>query len=283
VIDLAGKVCVITGASSGIGEATARALARKGATVVLAARRKDLLEELADDIRKHGGTASAFRTDVTRAEDLEALRDHVPLEHGRCDVLINNAGVPGGGTFSELSPERIRLVTQTNYVSVLMATKVFLDLLLESRGHIVNVASLAGRYALPGAGVYAASKHAIVAFSESLHLELKPRGVMVTVVNPGLVATEGFFPKDSPLWKDPVVKPFLMKPEKVARAIVDVIRKRRGPEVSVPRWLAAPQAARLIAPPLYRAALNRIAGARAGKAEAPSAPEATRGGTNPRS
>jgi len=283
VIDLAGKVCVITGASSGIGEVTARALARKGATVVLAARRKDLLEELAEDIRKRGGRASVFRTDVTGAEDLEALRDHVRLEHGRCDVLINNAGVPGGGTFSELSPERIRLVTETNYVSVLMATKVFLDLLLESRGHIVNVASLAGRYALPGAGVYAASKHAVVAFSESLHFELKPRGVMVTVVNPGLVATEGFFPKDSPLWKDPVVKPFLMKPEKVARAIVDVIRKRRGPEVSVPRWLAAPQAARLIAPPLYRAALNRIAGARAGKAEAPAAPEATRGGTNPRS
>ncbi len=269
MIDLAGKVCVITGASSGIGAATARVLARKGATVILAARRKDLLEELAEDIHKRGGTASAFRTDVTSAEDLRALLEHVRLEHGRCDVLINNAGVPGGGTFSELSAERIRLVTETNYISVLLATKVFLDLLLASRGHIVNVASLAGRYALPGAGVYAASKHAVVAFSESLHFELRPRGIMVTVVNPGLVATEGFFPKDSPLWKDPIVKPFLMKPERVADAIVDVIRKRKGPEVSVPRWLAAPQAARLLAPPLYRAALKRIVAGRAGKAEAP--------------
>jgi short-subunit dehydrogenase len=148
---------------------------------------------------------------------------------------------------------------------------VFLDLLLESRGHVVNVASLAGRYALPGASVYAASKHAVVAFSESLYYELRPRGVMVTVVNPGIVATEGFFPKDSPLWKDPIVKPFVMKPERIGRAIVDVIQHRRGPEVSIPRWLAAGQAARLLAPPLYRAVLSRIVGGRAGSVEAPEA------------
>jgi short-subunit dehydrogenase len=269
VIQLADKVCVITGASSGIGAATARLLARKGCTVVLAARREDLLGKLSGELRERGGKATWVRTDVTRQEDIEALRDHVRSEHGRCDVLINNAGVPGGGEFSELSIERIRLVTETNYVSVLLSTKIFLDLLLESRGHLVNVASLAGRYALPGAGVYAASKHAVVAFSESLHFELRPRGVMVTVVNPGLVGTEGFLPKESPLWKDPIVKPFVMKPEKVARAIVDVIRKRRGPEVSVPRWLAAPQAARLLAPPLYRAALQRIVSGRAESAEAP--------------
>lgn len=269
---LRGKVCVITGASSGIGAVTARSLARAGATVVLAARRKDLLEELAEGIKKRGGKADAFRTDVTSAEDLEALRDHVRLEHGRCDVLVNNAGIPGGGQFAELSVERIRMVTETNYVSVLLTTKAFLDLLIESRGHIINVASLAGRYALPGAGVYAASKHAVVAFSESLHYELKPKGVMVTVVNPGVVATEGFFPEDSPLWKDPVVRPFVMKPEKIARAILDVIRRRRGPEVSVPRWLAAGQAARILAPPLYRAALRGIVGQRASKAEAPAEP-----------
>lgn len=267
--DLKDMVCVVTGASSGIGAATALALARKGSLVVLAARRDELLKKLADQVLERGGQASWLRTDVTREDDVEALRDHVRKEHGRCDVLINNAGVPGGGSFSDLSIERIRLVTETNYVSVLVCTKVFLDLLLASGGHIVNVASLAGRYALPGAGVYAASKHAVVAFSESLHYELKRDGVMVTVVNPGIVATEGFFPKDSPLWKDPVVRPFVMKPERVARAIVDVIRHRRGPEVSVPRWLAAPQAVRLLAPPLYRAALQRLVGARASKAEAP--------------
>ena len=269
MIRLEGRVCVITGASSGIGEATALALARRGATVVLAARREELIESIAEGIRANGGEASSLRTDVTVTEDVEALRDHALKEHGRIDVLINNAGVPGGGTFLELSLERMRIVTETNYLSVLLCTKLFLDAMLESRGHVVNVASLAGRYALPGAGVYSASKHAVVAFSESLHHELRPKNVMVTVVNPGLVATEGFFPKESSAWKDPLAKQFMMKPEKVARAIVDVVRHRRGPEVSVPRWLAAPQAARLLAPPLYHAALRRIVGNRAGSAEAP--------------
>jgi short-subunit dehydrogenase len=134
---------------------------------------------------------------------------------------------------------------------------------------VVNVASLAGRYALPGAAVYAASKHAVVAFSESLHHELRPRGILVTVVNPGLVATEGFLPPDGPLWRDPLARPFIMSRERVARAVVDVVRRRQGPEVSVPRWLAAPQAVRVLVPPLYRAALARIAGSRAGRAVAP--------------
>ncbi len=269
MIRLAGKVCVVTGASSGIGEATARALARAGAAVVLAARREDRLAAIAEDIRGRGGAATWQPCDVTRLDALEALRDHVAREHGRCDVLVNNAGIPGGGRFSELSVQRIRTVTETNQLSVLVGTKVFLTMLLDAGGHVVNVASLAGRYALPGAAVYSASKHAVVAFSEALYHELGPRGVMVTVVNPGLVATEGFFPADSPLWRDPIARPFIMGPERVARAIVDVIRHRKGPEVSVPRYLAAPQVVRVLVPPLYRAAVARIVGGRAGTARAP--------------
>ena len=268
---ISGKVCVVTGASSGIGEATAKALAARGATVVLAARREDKLRSLAEDLQARGATATWLRVDVNRQEDLEALGTHVRDEHGRCDVLMNNAGVPGGGGFRELSLERVRLVTNTNYVSLLVATKLFLDLLIESKGHVVNVASLAGRYALPGASVYTATKHAVVAFSEALHYELGPEGVMVTTVNPGIVATEGFFPEDSSLWKDPLLKPFIMQPDRIAKEIVDVIRKRKGPEVSIPRWLAAPQAARVLAPPLYRAAMQRITGGRARAAEAPDA------------
>jgi short-subunit dehydrogenase len=266
---LTGKVAVVTGASSGIGEATARALAAAGATVVLAARREEQLAAIGADLERHGAAVSWSPCDVTRIEDLEALREHVTAEHGRCDALVNNAGVPGGGRFADLSIDRIRAVTETNFIAVLEAVKVFLPMLIESRGHIVNVASLAGRYALPGAAVYSASKHAVVAFSESLYHELRPQGVMVTVVNPGLVATEGFFPADSPLWRDPVVRPFIMTPNRVARAIVRVLQRRSGPEVSVPRWLAAPQAIRVLAPPLYRAALGRLVSGRAGTAEAP--------------
>jgi short-subunit dehydrogenase len=264
VTALSGKVCVVTGASGGIGEASARALARGGATVVLAARRRERLEAIAEDIRDAGGGAVVVATcDVGDRGQLEALRDGVRSEHGRCDVLVNNAGIPGGGTFAETSLDRIERVNRVNFLGVLICTKVFLPMLMASKGHVVNIASLAGRYALPGAAVYAATKHAVVAFSESLYHELAGDGVMVTSVNPGIVATEGFFPEDSPLWKDPVVSRFVMRPERVAEVVVGVVRQRKGPEVSVPRWLGGPQAFRVLTPPLYRAAVRRLVGSRA--------------------
>jgi uncharacterized protein len=265
-----GKVCLITGASGGIGEAVARKLGAAGATVVLAARRLDRLEAIAEEIQRAGGAAaSAVTCDVGDREQIEALRSRIERDHGRCDVLVNNAGIPGGGAFADTSLDQIERVNRVNFLGVLVCTKTFLPLLLASRGHVVNIASLAGRYALPGAAVYAATKHAVVAFSESLYHELLPEGVMVTSVNPGVVATEGFFPEDSPLWRDPVVRPFVMQPEKVADVVVDVIRKRRGPEVSVPRWLGAPQAVRVLAPPLYRAAVRRLVGSRARRSAPP--------------
>ena len=255
---LEGKVCVVTGASAGIGEATARAFARAGATVVLAARREDRLREIAGEL---GNETSWVRCDVTRLDDLEGLRDTVRTRHGKCDVLVNNAGVPGGGDFEHLSVEQIRKVTDTNYTAVVLGTKVFLPLLIESGGHLVNVASLAGRYALPGASVYTAAKHAVVAFSEALYHELGPRDIVVTSVNPGLVETEGF-PHDQ-LKRDPRIRPFVMSPDRVANVILDVVRSRRGPEVSIPRWLSPLQAFRVLTPPIYRAALSRIVGNRA--------------------
>ena len=263
-MSLAGKVCVVTGASAGIGEATAAGLARAGATLVLAARREERLREVADEL---GGRTSWVRCDVTEVGDLERLRDETLKRHGRCDVLVNNAGVPGGGWFSDLTLEQLRLVTATNYLSVLFATKIFLPLLLESRGHVVNVASLAGRYALPGAAVYTASKHAVVGLSEALYHELGPRGVMVTSVNPGLVETEGF--PMTEVKRDPVLRRFVMRPERIGREIVRVIRERRGPEVSIPRWLAAPQAVRVLSPPLFRAGVRGVVGRRATSDRAP--------------
>lgn len=240
-----GSVCVVTGASSGIGEATARALARAGATVVLAARREERLARIAGEIEADGGRASWHETDVTKLEDLEALRDHVEQRHGRCDVLVNNAGVPGRGSFADLPLERIRLVTETNYLAVLTCTKVFLPMLLASRGHVVNVASLAGRYALPGASVYAASKHAVVAFSESVNSELEDRGVVVTAVCPGFVDTEGFPKPNAP-------RAVTFTARQVARRIVEVIEQREVGTVHVPPWAGPLSAVQVLAPPLYR-------------------------------
>lgn len=261
---VAGKVCVVTGASSGIGRATAHALAAQGAHVVLAARREDRLAEVAKEIRGTGGMAVPVRCDVTEKIDVERLVAETEGTFGGCDVLVNNAGVPGG-SFNELTLEQIERVTAINYLGVLRCTKLFLPMLLTSRGHIVNIASIAGRYAIPGSSVYTATKHAIAGFSESLYQELAPRGVMVTSVNPGLVVTEGFPMTD--VLRGPY-RPFVMRPERIADVIVEVVRRRKGPEISVPRWIGAFQIFRIIAPPLYRSVIMRIARSRAPRLDA---------------
>jgi len=254
-MELRGAVAVVTGASSGIGWATASALAREGATVVAAARREDRLRELVDGITARGGRAAAERCDVSDRSQVSSLAERVLAAHGRCDVLVNNAGVPGGGSFPDLSWEQIERVVAVNYVGVLACTKAFLPMMLSAgRGHVVNVASLAGRFALPGSSVYSSTKHAVVAFSEALNYEVSDRGVLVTAVNPGLVATESFPHRDA-IEKGRRV----MKPERIAELIVQVLKKDKAPEVSIPRGLAAMQIVRLIAPPLYRFGLQRAA------------------------
>lgn len=252
-MELNGAVAVVTGASSGFGELTARLLAKGGASVVLAARRVERLEALAGEIEGRGGRALAVRCDVTEVADLQALRDRVDETFGRCDVLINNAGIPGGGRFEEVSLEQIEQVIRVNLLGVMLCTKVFLPMMLERpRGHIVNVASVAGRYATPGASVYTASKHGVVAFSEALYYELGPRGILVTSVNPGFAATEGF-----PQGRLPSA--IVMPAERVARAIVDVVRKDKAPEVTIPRALGPWQAFRILTPPLYRWGVRQAA------------------------
>jgi short-subunit dehydrogenase len=243
---LRGAVAVVTGASSGFGELTSRLLAKEGASVVLAARRVERLEALAAEIEGRGGRGLAVRCDVTEVADLQGLRDRVEEAFGRCDVLINNAGIPGGGRFEDLSLEQIERVIRVNLLGVLFCTKTFLPMMLEQgAGHIVNVGSLAGRYAAPGASVYSASKHGVVAFSEALYYELAPRGILVTSVNPGFAATEGF-----PQGRLPSA--LVMPAEKVARVIVQVVKEGKAPEVSVPRVMSLWQAFRILTPPLYR-------------------------------
>ncbi|HEU4356437.1 MAG TPA: SDR family NAD(P)-dependent oxidoreductase, partial [Actinomycetota bacterium] len=172
--------------------------------------------------------------------------------------------------FHSLPPERIERVARVNVLGVMLGTRAFLPMMLRARhGHIVNVASLAGRYATPGSAIYSASKHAVVAFGESLYYELKPLGVLVTTVNPGFTRTEGF-PQDD------VPRPLVMHRQHVARVIVDVVRRGRAPEVSVPRVLGAAQAFRVLAPPVYRWGVGRVTrgsrAARIGPLEPPPPP-----------
>jgi NADP-dependent 3-hydroxy acid dehydrogenase YdfG len=182
-----GRVAVITGASSGIGEASARALAADGHRVALLARRLDRIQALADEL---GRGAMAIQADVTDRDSIVAAAQRVHEELGRADILVNNAGVMLLGPFSaELSDDYRRMI-ETNLLGAITTTEVFLDqLVANGGGDLVNLSSVAGRLARAGNAVYAATKWGMNGWSESLRQQLQP-GVRVIVIEPGAVATE---------------------------------------------------------------------------------------------
>jgi len=250
-VDIAGTIAVVTGASSGLGWYSSLALAGRGATVVAAARRMDRLEELVGHIERRGGRAMAVRCDVAAPEQIEALGAEVDGAFGRCDILVNNAGLPGGGLFIDRTAEEIDRLVRVNVLGVMHGCRVFLPMMLErGHGHILNIASIAGRHATPTAALYSATKHAVSAFSESLSHELVARGILVTSVNPGFAATEGFPQGDLP-------KQLVMRPETVARALVRAVERGAGPQVTVPRWAGALEVFRLTGP-LYWWGMRRL-------------------------
>jgi NADP-dependent 3-hydroxy acid dehydrogenase YdfG len=189
--DLSGQVVAITGASSGIGEATALAAAQAGAAVALAARRTDRIEALAQRINDGGGRAIAVTTDVAVEEQANAFVQRARDELGRLDVLVNNAGLMLLGPIPGADTEEWRRMIDANVYGVLYCTHAAIGGLLEQgSGHIVNVSSVAGRVARAGSGAYNLTKHAIGAFSEALRQEVAEQGVRVTLIEPGAVATE---------------------------------------------------------------------------------------------
>ena len=181
----AGRVAVITGASSGIGAATARALAASGFRLALLARRADRIEALAKDL----GGAIAIQADVTDYDSLAAAADRVKAELGGTDVLVNNAGVMLLGPFTPDSHADHRRMIEANLLGAMNVTEVFLEQLRDGGGDLVNLSSVAGRTARPGNAVYAATKWGLNGWSESLRQELQP-DVRVMVIEPGAVATE---------------------------------------------------------------------------------------------
>jgi NADP-dependent 3-hydroxy acid dehydrogenase YdfG len=180
------KVAVVTGASSGIGAATARALAADGYRVALLARRLDRITTVADEL---GNGSMAVEADVTDRDSIVAAADRVRRELGTTGVLVNNAGVMLLGPFGSGQRADYRQMIEVNLLGAITATEVFLDQLTAGGGDIINISSVAGRTARSGNGVYAATKWGINGWSESLRQELLP-GVRVTLVEPGVVATE---------------------------------------------------------------------------------------------
>jgi NADP-dependent 3-hydroxy acid dehydrogenase YdfG len=185
--ELNGRVCVVTGASSGIGEASARAFAAGGAKVALLARRAERVQALADEL---GESALPIEADVRDLDALRAAAGQIRDRFGRVDCLVNNAGVMLNSPFRAGLVDEWRTMVETNLLGVLYATHVFVDDLCAGGGDVINVSSVAGRTARPDSNVYNATKHAVTGWSDALRQELLEYDVRVLCVEPGAVATE---------------------------------------------------------------------------------------------
>ena len=189
--NIEGKVVVITGASSGLGEATARLLSARGASVVLGARRIDRLRVLADELSRRGGKALALPTDVIECDQVKRLVDAAVQTYGRIDVMINNAGLMPQALLERLKIDEWNRMIDVNIKGVLYGIAAALPHMKQQKaGHFINVSSVAGHRVGPGFAVYAATKYAVRALSEGLRQEVKPYNIRTTVISPGAVATE---------------------------------------------------------------------------------------------
>ena len=189
--NIEGKVVVITGASSGLGEATARHLSAQGATVVLGARRTDRIEALAGELSASGGKALAIATDVTHCDQVKRLVDAGAQTYGRIDVMINNAGLMPQAPLERLKIDEWERMIDVNIKGVLYGIAAALPHMKRQKaGHFINVSSVAGHKVGQGFAVYAATKYAVRALSEGLRQEVKPYNIRTTVISPGAVATE---------------------------------------------------------------------------------------------
>ncbi|MDQ3184420.1 MAG: SDR family NAD(P)-dependent oxidoreductase [Actinomycetota bacterium] len=223
---LRGKVAVVTGASSGIGEATASELASRGASVVLASRAMDKLEALQREISSSGGLALAVETDVSDRGSVEAMVGRAIGEFGSLDILVNNAGLGLSGRIAEVRAEDVRHVFEVNAIGPLNCIQAALPHMGEG-GRIINVSSVVGRRAIPKVGAYCASKSALGALSDALRVEVADKGVTVTSVYPGTTRTS--FRENSRRTRDEKRgwRPKGVTPDKVAQKIADAAE--RGP------------------------------------------------------
>lgn len=237
---LEGTVALVTGASSGIGEATAEILAQHGAAIALVARRIDRLDDLAAKLKSDGASVLAIQADVADRDEAYEAVDRVAAEFGRLDTVINNAGVMLLGPIENAPVEEWERMVHVNLLGLLYCSKAALPHLLkaadgEPRGvaDLVNISSVAGRVPRLGSGVYNATKHAVGAFSESLRQEVTGRHVRVSLVEPGAVTTE-LVSHNRPEIRDQLSQRFASTQRMDAADIADVI----GYIVSRPRHVA---------------------------------------------
>ncbi len=187
---ITGSRILITGASQGIGKALAELAAARGAKVLVCARKAELLQELAQQIRAKGGVIEIVQADVTSADDRKKMVETAEKAFGGLDILVNNAGIGATGHFADCSAERLRQIMEVNFFGLTETTRVFLPMLKKgNKPAIVNISSIAGKRGIPARSEYSASKFAVQGFSEAIRAELAKDGVDVIVVCPGLTQT----------------------------------------------------------------------------------------------
>jgi len=248
------KVVIITGASSGIGRELAYRLAAQGAGLSLASRDADRLETVRAECQARGGNAVSIPTDVAEPAQCEALIQKTMEQFGRIDILVNNAGISMWAPFEEVTDMGIfEKIMRVNYLGSVYCTYYSLPYLKQSRGQIVGISSLTGKTGVPTRSGYAASKHAMAGFFDTLRIELASAGVSVTMIYPGFVATEvrtrAFGRDGQPLANSPVREKEIMTVEQCVDQMLPIIQKRRRELVMTLRgkiglWL------KLIAPAL---------------------------------
>lgn len=235
-IMLKNKIVVITGASSGIGLLTARLLSREGAVPILVARSRDKLEEASGSI---AGKHEIREMDVTRDDQVKQAMQDILQAHGKIDILLNNAGFGKFQNAVDMPPEEFQRMMDVNYMGTVRCTKAVLPHMLERRsGHIVNVASMAGKIGTAKSTAYTATKHAVLGFSNALRQELRESGIKVSTVNPGPIDTPFFDIADPSGGYVSNVEWLMMKPEHVASKIVQLMKTGRE-ELNLPLKAAA--------------------------------------------
>lgn len=249
---LKNRLVIITGASSGIGEQMAYKVAESGGSLILLARRMERLKEIAERIQtKYHASCDIKSLDIRDLTSVRKTFEEILSEHEQIDVLVNNAGVGVFRSFEEASLEEMEWMFEVNVYGLMACTKYVLPRMLDQRsGHIINIASQAGKLGTPKSSFYAATKHAVLGFTNSLRLEVADRGIYVTAVNPGPIQTPFFETADTSGKYVQNVEKWMLAPDDVAEKVVRLMMTNKR-ELNLPWWMELGSLLHRLAPNLF--------------------------------